>query len=70
MKKTKRTNVELDIEKLRKAKKVVGAAAGLFTTKDVIDFALMRLVTSSDALRAIVRSQVKFDANYDYKASR
>ena len=67
---TQRTNVELDIEKLKKAKKIVGAAAGLFTTKDVIDFALMRLVASSEALQDILKSSVKFDSSYDYKASR
>ncbi|MGK5084810.1 hypothetical protein WDW37_16095 [Bdellovibrionota bacterium FG-1] len=70
MKKMKRTNVELDMEKLKKAKKIVGAAAGLFTTKDVIDFALMRLVTSSQALKEIIQSQVEFNPDYDYKESR
>lgn len=68
--KTQRTNVELDTEKLKKAKKIVGAAAGLFTTKDVIDFALTRLVNSSESLQDILKSSVKFNSGDDYKASR
>ena len=59
-----------DTEKLKKAKKIVGAVAGLFSTKDVVDFALTRLVTSSKALRDIIKTNVKFDPEYNYKASR
>lgn len=66
--KTKRTNVEIDIKKLEQVKKI----SGLKTTKDAIDFALERIVGSSDALNQWfgLRGKVHFDESYDYKKDR
>lgn len=64
----KRTNIEINMAKLNQAKKI----SGIQTTKDMVDFALDRLISSSRALKEIIKleAKVKFYRNYNYKESR
>ena len=64
----KRTNIEIDIEKLKKAKKITQ----LKTIKQVVDHALDRLVSTSETLEKIwnLRGKIHFDEKYDYKSQR
>lgn len=64
----KRTNIELDTAKVAKAKKI----SGLKSSKDVVDYALSRLIATSQSLTALdaLSGKVKFRKGYDYKAER
>ena len=65
---TIRTNIVLDISKVKAAK----ALTHLETTREVVDYALDRLTRSSQALADLKRlkGKVGFRAGYDYKKSR
>lgn len=64
----KRTHVQIDMKKLNEAKKI----SGLQTTKDTVDFALDRLILSSQALRALIKlkGKIKLEKGFNYKESR
>ena len=64
----KRTNIEIDPLKLKKAKKI----SGYKTTKEVVDYALGRLIRSAESLKEILnlKGKIHFDPRYNYKASR
>lgn len=64
----KRTNIEIDTDKVSKAKKI----SGLKSNKDVVDYALSRLIATSRSLASLVAlsGKVKFGKNYDYKEQR
>lgn len=64
----KRTNIEIDPTKLERAKRI----SGYKTTKEVVDYALERLIHSAQSLEGILnlRGKIHFDPNYNYKASR
>ncbi len=65
---SKRTNIEIDSRKLAKAKRISGCK----TTREVVDYALGRLIQSAKNLKEILnlRGQIHFGPNYNYKASR
>lgn len=64
----KRTNIEIDPLKLKKAKKI----SGYKTTKEVVNYALERLIRSTQSLKELLnlKNKVHFDPHYNYKASR
>ncbi len=66
--KLKRTNIEISSEKISHAKKITG----LKTTKEIVDFALERLSTTSKALGKIfeLEGKIKLHAGYSYKKAR
>ena len=65
---TIRTNIVLDVSKVKAAK----AITHLKTTRAVVDYALDRLTRSSQALADLKRrkGKVAFRPGYDYKKSR
>lgn len=65
---TARTNIVLDLSKLKAAK----ALTHLKTTREVVDYALGRLTRTSEAFSALSRlkGRVAFHRNYDYKKQR
>ena len=65
---TIRTNIVLDISKVKAAK----AITHLKTTREVVDYALGRLTRTTAALSALrrMRGKVAFFRGYDYKKSR
>jgi Arc/MetJ family transcription regulator len=64
----KRTNIEIDESKLKKAKRI----AGIKSTKEVVDYALQRLIAGSKSLKGLfdLQGKVHFDDSYDYKETR
>lgn len=64
----RRTNIEIDVEKLDQAKKI----SGMTTTKEIVDFALDRLIRSSRSLKELIKlkGKVSFDSKYNYKGGR
>ncbi len=65
---TKRTNIEIDQVKINKARKLLG----LKTNREIVDYALGRLVDGTEALRSLAKKvgKIQFDPDYDYKANR
>lgn len=65
---TQRTNIELDPGKLAQAKKITGLASN----KAVVDFALLRLVDTTKALKSLKKlaGKVAFKRGYSYKRLR
>lgn len=63
-----RTNIELDLGKVQKAKKITGFK----TTKALVDFALTRLTDSDRGLTALGRlsGKIRFKKGYSYKKAR
>ena len=64
----KRTNIVIDQTKLNKAKKL----AGLRTARETVDYALGRIIGSTEALKRLfaLRGKVHFNKKYNYKALR
>lgn len=63
-----RTNIEIDPQKIKMAKKLTG----LKTAKEIVNFALDRLAQTSWALDQIFKSEgrVKLHSKYSYKKER
>lgn len=64
----KRTNIEIDEVKLKRAAKL----AGLSTAKETVDFALDRLTRTTRVLKDLfnLQGRIRFDKKYNYKSFR
>ena len=64
----KRTNIVLDMAKVKKAKQI----AGCRSTREVVEYALNRLLKTTEALAELekIRDKVQIPPSYDYKDFR